>query len=201
MKRRMSSRARDSSGHAQHELKVHRRRDEPFGQQRQRLVDVPELVALELGHAPRCANAMREIADLRPRVDEDVIAEVERAAVERRHLGTTCEGAGPLVDAHADCAAGRCLDDDVGLLANRFDGLSEQIARLARRAIGVAHVKVDHRGAGFTTTRGFVGNLSCRNGNVRVLLARHLGADDRRGEDHVRPDGDIATRGERVSPR
>ena len=157
----------------------------PSDKQRQRLVDVTELVALELGGAPRSPDATCEIADLRPRVDEDVIAEIERATVERCHLGATCEG-----PARSSMLIPTAPPVDVWTMTSVFWRTAsiasrERSARLARRAIGVADVKVDHRGAGFATTRSFVGNLSCRNGNVRVLLARHLGADDRCGEDHV----------------
>ncbi len=105
--------------------------DEPFREKRQRLIDVPDLVALELGRAPRGADAASQIANLRTCVDEDIIAEIERAAVQRRHLGAAKEGARALVDAHADSSASRRLDDDVGFLANRLDGFPEKIARLA----------------------------------------------------------------------
>src|SRR6185503_13542157 len=104
-------------------------------------VDVADLVALELGDAAGLADAGGEVADEGAGVDEDVVAEVEGAAVEGGHLGAAGEGLGALVDAHADSAAGGGLDDDVGLGANGLDGRSEELTRLAGRSVRVSNME------------------------------------------------------------
>ena len=54
-----------SEKETEHELEMQRLRDMPLPEQRERLVDVPHLVALELRHAPRLADLPRQIADHR----------------------------------------------------------------------------------------------------------------------------------------
>ena len=49
----------DAAGHAQHELEMQRRAMSPSAHEAERLVDVPDLVALELGDAAGRADALR----------------------------------------------------------------------------------------------------------------------------------------------
>src|SRR5262249_55720242 len=117
----------DAAGHAEDELEVERRREEALGLEGEGLVDVADLVALQLDGAPGGADAGGEVADEGAAVDEDIVAEVEGAAVECGQLRLAGERLGPLVDAHAHGAAGGDLDDHVGLLPDPPDGLGEEL--------------------------------------------------------------------------
>ena len=79
MKLTFSSRAPMPPGDAQHELEVQRRaRWRPPRRGAQRLLDVADLVALELGDAPAARMRAARSRICGARVDEDVVAEVER---------------------------------------------------------------------------------------------------------------------------
>ena len=80
----------------------------------------------------------------------------------------------------------RGLHHHVGFLSNGVDGGGEQIARLARSAVGIAHVQVNYRRARVSAARRFVGDLEGRDGNVGRLAAGHLGPHDGCGQDHLR---------------
>ena len=67
------------------------RRDEPLGDQGARRVQVPEVVDLELGHDLAVTDPGRDLLDVGPPVLEDVVAEVHRRDVQRRHLGREVE--------------------------------------------------------------------------------------------------------------
>src|SRR5690349_13462823 len=77
----------NGAGNAEHELEMERFVDQAFGEQLTRFVDVAHLVALELRHRARLPEAPCHIADEWARVVEDVVAEVDGAAVQGRHLG------------------------------------------------------------------------------------------------------------------
>jgi hypothetical protein len=87
---------RNGALHAEDELEVQGGCDHPFGGEGEGFLDVADLVAFELGDGARGSNRGRELADVGPAVDEDVVPEVDRAAVQRRHLRAAREGAGPL---------------------------------------------------------------------------------------------------------
>ena len=83
-----------------------------------------------------------------PGVEEDVVAEVGRAAGERARVGLGVEHGEPLLERVVHAAAGRELDDQVGLLAQRRRRC-RAAGRVERRPVlAVADVHVDQRRAG-----------------------------------------------------
>ena len=175
----------DSAAHAHDEVEVRRQLDHALLRQPQAGLEVADVVALQLVGDAFGAHPPGKLADQRERVQEDVVAEVERAGVERGHVGLrrALERLGALVGAHADCAAGAGLHQHVAAAADGVDGFLEERAILGRRAVVAAHVQVDDAGAGFAAARGLLAQLAGSEGKMRSHLPRGLGAADGGGED------------------
>ena len=90
---------------------------------------VPEVEQLELGDDLALLGLAVELDHERPRVEEDVVAEVRRAAGQRAGVRLGVEHGEPLLQRVVHGAAGRQLDDEVGGLAHRLDGLAQQHRR------------------------------------------------------------------------
>ena len=134
--------------------------DRALCRERERLLDVADLVALELRRSRRRADALAARSricgrELTKTSSPKLIVPQLSVAISGLHA----ERLRALVDRHADGAAGRGLDDAVALLADGLDGLREALARLRVRAVGVAHVQVDDRRARLAAARGLVGDL------------------------------------------
>ena len=196
--------------HAEHELDVEGEVDELLLGQVLEVVEVADVVDLVLGLRARLAEQLRQPLDVAEGVAEDVVArrlevvelplghlgalprledpEVERAAVEGRHLGPALgHDARPLLDRHAHTAAARGLDDRVAALADAGQHLLEQ-AEVGHglAGLGLAHVDVDDRGARLVRPDGRVDDLRGRDGDGRALAGHaHAAGDGARQEDGV----------------
>ena len=195
MRRRCSTiatrRRHAAAGHAEHELHDHRVVEQALVAQLQREADVAGVEALDL-------RAHAELAELRGHPPqerqvalEELLAEVDRAAVEARHLGRELERAEALVahGAAAGAAAGEVDDRLAAGVAQRLDEPAVGLAVLRRRAVGLARVQVDDRGAGAPRLE--------RLGDDRLRRRRQVGPALGVGVD--RP-GDRALDDERVRP-
>ena len=86
--------------------------------------DVAEVEELELRDDLAGLGAPVELDHERPRVEEDVVAEVDRAAGQRAGVRLGVEDGQPALERVVDAAAGGQLDDQAGRLAQRRDGVA-----------------------------------------------------------------------------
>src|SRR3954469_23413630 len=174
---------RDAAAHSHDEVEVGGEVDDALLREPEAALDVAYVVALQLRNdAPR-AHPRGELPHHRKRIQEDVLAEVERPGVEGRHLRTALERLGPLLRRHSHRAARARLHDHVAASADRPDRLFEERTVLGGRPVVLAYVQVDDGGAGRGALRGFLPELLGRDGEIRRLRAGGLRAADGRRED------------------
>ncbi len=104
---------------------------------------------LELGHHAELLGPLVEVAHERPRVGEDLVAEIDRAAGQRAGVGSRLEHTQPVAEHVGDRSAGRQLHDEAGGLPQGLHRLGEpaEVERGVR--VLVTDVHVDHGGTRF----------------------------------------------------
>jgi hypothetical protein len=139
-------------------------------------VQVTQLEDLELRHDLALLGQAIEVDHETPRVEEDVVAEVRRAARERAGVGVGVEHPQPGVERVVDAAAGRELHHEIGRLPDRLHGIA-QVCRVKRRPmLGVADVDVDEARAGRLAAPRRLDELVERRRQLRDLGLVGLGA-------------------------
>src|SRR5665213_603139 len=104
---------------AEHEVDVRRERDRALGGEPLRVREVAEIEDLELRGDAECGDLRGDPTHDRKAVLEDIVAEVDRAAGERRHLRPQRERRRALGGRHPDRPAGRELHDEIARAADR----------------------------------------------------------------------------------
>ena len=158
--------------HPKDKLRVQRQRKQALIEQLAHDVQVAEVVELDLRLQAGLGDARRNLLGVQPLVDEDVVAEVDRADVQGRHLRGVKPGQGEraaaLINGHPDCPAGRGLDDGCVLgalrtaVADGADGSAEPLGVLARVARRIADVQVDDGGPGGDAAGRLLGRFRLR---------------------------------------
>ena len=158
---------------------------------------LPEVEQLELGCHSALLNQLVELADERPRVGEHVVAEVGRPHGQAAGIGLRVEDLEPLVERVVDAAAGRELDDEVGVLADRRDPLPQKRQVERRLVLPVADMDVDHRRAGTLAVLGGLRELLRRGRQVGTVFLRRLGTCRGHGDQERVGHGVIVSEGSR----
>ena len=162
---------------AEHEIDVLRKREQSFAREPPGVGDVPLVEDLQLGPHAELVHLLENAAHDRKAVLEDVVAEVDAAAGQRRHLGSKLQDARAFFRRHSNRAAGRKLNDQIALRTNRLLRLAKAFDAMSIRAVVVAAVHVNHRTAGVAHgARRFAEELR-RVRQIRRLVGAHLCAD------------------------
>jgi len=175
-----------AAGDAEHELHDQRVVEQPLLAQLQGEPDIAGVEALELGPGAPLPERLAHAAQERQVALEDPVAEVDRAAVEARHLRVELERLQPLVALRAPAGASRRqVDDRVAAgLADAVDQHAEGVDVLRRRAVLLARVQMQHRRARPPGGHGLVDDLARRRRQVRSRLGvRGLAPGDRALDD------------------
>jgi hypothetical protein len=110
--------------------------------------DVAEVEQLELRHHLQLLAELVQLGDERPGVEEDVVAEVDRAHGQRARVGRCLEHPQPLLVRVVDRASGRQLHDQAGRGAQRGHRLGEPGQVERGPVLVVADVHVHQAGPG-----------------------------------------------------
>ena len=195
---------RDAAEHAHHAADVQRRAQHALVDERLERADVAEVEALVLGLDAELVHRLEQRDDLLERVREDhrehevvararVLRVVHRAHVQRGDLRLELAQVGdPLLDGDAD-RAGREVDDDVDLGADRLGDRAEVLDLVARQPVRRARVDVDHARA-LVDGAARLGRVLLRRVRDRgALVAVRDGARDRAGEQDGVVDGQVVS--------
>jgi hypothetical protein len=110
--------------------------------------DVAEVEQLELRHDLQLLGAPVELHHERPRVHEDLVAEVDRAARQRAGVRPGLQNAQPVLVRVGDRAAGGQLDDQIRALAQRPHRVAQPGQVERGPGVVVPDVHVDDRRPG-----------------------------------------------------
>jgi hypothetical protein len=156
--------------------------------------DVPQVEQLELGDDPQFLGAPVQLHHERPRVHEDLVAEVDRPAGQRARVRRGLQHPQPVLVGVGDRAPGRQLDDQPGVLAQGLDGVAQPGGVQGRPGLLVADVHVDHGGLGGLAVLGRADELLQRDGKLRHVGLGGLGAGRRHGDERRCSHSGILTR-------
>ena len=145
-------------------------------------VHLPEVEQLELRDHAALLRELVELADERPGVGEDVVAEVRRPHGQAARVGLGVEDLEPLVERVVNAAAGGQLDDEVGGLADGRHPLAQQGEVEGRPVLGSrTWMWIIAAPARLAVDRG-LGELLGRGRQVRAVFLGRLGAGRGHGD-------------------
>lgn len=151
-----------------------REREEAVGREPLCVAQMPRVEDFELRSHAIPLQLREDGAHDREAIFKDVVAEIHRAAGQRRHLGTQRERCGSLRDRHADRPSGRELNDQAAARADRRKGRAKARGVARVPAIVGAAVHVNERGAGRLAAGGRFPECLRRERQMRRLRGREL---------------------------